>query len=142
MRRPRKAGPASLKINADTNLLLRICLNDDPVQHKVAVDLVTNAEAILIPIPALCEFAWVLSRSFKRTAQELIGLIELLLRIPGVVTNERSVQLGIEMLKAGGDFADGAIAEIGYQKGATFVSFDRQAVNRLRSMKLPAMLAE
>ncbi|GGH05352.1 type II toxin-antitoxin system VapC family toxin [Silvibacterium dinghuense] len=131
-----------MKINADTNVLLRLFLQDDPAQEEISLRLMKDAEEIFMTVPALCEVAWVVSKGYKLPRHVLIAFFETLLHTRGVVMDERAVQSGIEMLKAGGDFADGAIADLGYQRGATFVSFDLQAVARLKAMKLPAMLAE
>jgi predicted nucleic-acid-binding protein len=49
-----------------------------------------------------------------------------------VVVNRPAAELGLAVLEAGGDFADGAIAYEGaWLGGETFVSFDKQAVNLL-----------
>ncbi len=46
-----------------------------------------------------------------------------------VLVNRPAVELGLSVLEAGGDFADGVIAYDGAFLGAeTFVSFDRKAV--------------
>ena len=45
-----------------------------------------------------------------------------------------AVEAGLELLEAGGDFADGVIAYQGHWLGAEeFVSFDKQAVSLLKS---------
>jgi predicted nucleic-acid-binding protein len=45
-----------------------------------------------------------------------------------------AIEAGLEVLEAGGDFADGVIAYEGHWLGAKeFVSFDKQAVSLLKS---------
>ncbi len=52
-----------------------------------------------------------------------------------------AVEAGLELLEAGGDFADGVIAHEGDWLGAEeFVSFDRQAVRLLKSQGKRARL--
>ncbi len=52
-----------------------------------------------------------------------------------------AVEAGLELLEAGGDFADGVIAHEGDWLGADeFVSFDRQAVKLLKSQGKRARL--
>jgi predicted nucleic-acid-binding protein len=49
-----------------------------------------------------------------------------------VVMNRPAAELGLAVLEAGGDFADGAIAYEGaWLGGETFVSFDKKAVTLL-----------
>ncbi len=49
------------------------------------------------------------------------------------------MKVELQMLAAGGDFADGVIAVAGnVLGGATFASFDRQAIARLKAIGLDA----
>ena len=60
--------------------------------------------------------------------------IEAIADIDAVATDSPAVDAGLAVLRAGGDFADGAIASQGEPLGRTmFASFDRSAVTRLRS---------
>lgn len=55
--------------------------------------------------------------------------------------NRPAVEAGLEMLEAGGDFADGVIAHEGaWLGGETVVSFDKQAVELLVRQGQPARL--
>jgi len=128
-------------INPDTNLLVRLLARDDQAQRRIALEVFGAADRVVISIPAVCEVVWVLSRLYGYSRLQIAGMLEELPEMRGADIDLRALRRGIEMLKAGGDFADGAIAESGYQKGAAFVSFNRKAVSRLREMKLPAMLA-
>jgi predicted nucleic acid-binding protein len=49
-----------LKIIADTSLLLRFVVSDDPVQYKLALEILEQAESVAVTNVALCELAWVL----------------------------------------------------------------------------------
>ena len=55
-----------MKITADTNVLLRVVVPDDPEQADAARALLQRATVVAIPIPVLCEFAWVLKRTYAR----------------------------------------------------------------------------
>lgn len=58
-----------------------------------------------------------------------------------VVVNRPAAELGLAILEAGVDFADGAIAyEEAWLGGETFVSFDKQAVTHLSRQGEPAQL--
>jgi predicted nucleic-acid-binding protein len=95
----------------------------------LAVELLLNAEIVAVPLPALCEYAWVLRQAYKRSPTEVAGYIRNLIDSPNVLIDLPAVEAGLAMLDAGGDFADGVIAFTGRQLGgAVFASFDRQAV--------------
>lgn len=60
-----------MKITPDTNVLVRVLVGDDAEQSKVAEALLKKADLIAISIPALCELAWVLSRGYKTSAENI-----------------------------------------------------------------------
>ena len=123
-----------MKITADTNVLLRVVVHDDLEQADAARALLQRATVVAIPIPVLCEFAWVLKRTYARGANDVAAAIEAVTEIDVVVTDLPAVEAGLSSLRAGGDFADGVIAHQGEALGGTvFASFDRRAVARLRS---------
>jgi predicted nucleic-acid-binding protein len=128
-----------MRITADTNVLVRVLVQDDPDQARAAMDLLQHAERVAVPLPVLCELVWVLKRVYGFGAAECTAAIEALLASRGVVMDRPSVQAGLRCLAAGGDFADGAIAFSGRALGAeTFVSFDRGAVRLLTELGEPA----
>ena len=118
-----------MKITADTNVLLRAAVADEPVQARVAGALLRQAETIAVPLPVLCEFVWVLLRGYRRTPAEIAEAIRKLADSRNVRVDRPAVDAGLGMLEMGGDFADGVIAFEGRRFGGTvFASFDRQAV--------------
>lgn len=121
-----------MKITADTNVLLRATVGDDERQGRLAKDALALADTVVITIPALCELGWVLSRGYKTPAPRIAEIIRNLADSANVVVDRPVVAAGLEMLEAGGDFADGVIAYEGAWLGADeFVSFDKQAVSLL-----------
>ena len=91
-----------------------------------------SASTIAISLPCLCELVWVLRRGAKLSKEEVAVAVRSLMGVSNVVTNRPAVEAGLAMLEAGGDFADGVMAYEGrWLGGETFVSFDRQAVERL-----------
>ena len=119
-----------MRITADTNVLVRAVVQDDPQQATAAQALMRRATVIAVPVPVLCEFAWVLGRGYGYGSDEIAGSIEAITGIETVVSDAPAVDAGLAALKAGGDFADGAIASQGERLGgAVFASFDRSAVD-------------
>lgn len=124
-----------MRITADTNVLVRAAVIDDAEQAKLAVELLREAEVIAVTLPTLCEFVWVLSRGYKRTAAEIGEGIRSLIDVSEVLTDRPAVEAGLAVLEAGGDFADGVIAFEGRRLGGpVFASFDRKAVELIAAV--------
>ncbi|MCK1655190.1 type II toxin-antitoxin system VapC family toxin [Bradyrhizobium sp. 149] len=118
-----------MKITPDTNVLVRVLVGDDAEQSKAAAAVLKKADVVAISISALCELAWVLSRGYKTSAENIAASIRHFINASNVVVNRPLAEAGLALLDAGGDFADGVIAHEGYWLGAeTFVSFDKKAV--------------
>lgn len=123
-----------MKVTPDTNILVRVLVRDDAEQSRLAEALLTKADLIAISIPALCELAWVLSRGYKTSAENIAASIRYLINASNAVVNRPLAEAGLAVLDAGGDFADGVIAHEGNWLGAdTFVSFDKQAVRLIEA---------
>jgi predicted nucleic-acid-binding protein len=118
-----------MKIAVDANVLLRAVLDDDPSQHRVAVEALESADLVAVSLQSLCEFVWVLERSYRVARTDIAASVRAVLDIRNVAVNRPAVEAGLSLLEAGGDFADGIIAYDGrWLGGDTFVSFDKRAV--------------
>jgi predicted nucleic-acid-binding protein len=134
-------GGDTVRIAVDTNVLLRDALHDDPRQTPVASKTLQNAELVVVPAPVLCEFVWVMRRLYKRSPAEIAHSIRLLMSGDNVELDRPAIEAGLEVLEAGGDFADGVIAYEGRWLGAEeFVSFDKKAVSLLKAQGKRARL--
>ncbi|HXX56164.1 MAG TPA: type II toxin-antitoxin system VapC family toxin [Candidatus Nitrosotalea sp.] len=123
-----------MKITADTNVLVRAAVQDEPHQAGRAAKVLQEADLVAVPIPVFCEFVWVLRRGYKKSASDVSDAIRRLMKSAHVVMNRPAVEAGLSALDAGGDFADGVIAYEGNWLGAEeFVSFDSKAVSMLKS---------
>jgi len=130
-----------LKITVDTNVLVRAAVQDDESQSSLAATVLQQAELIAISLPVLCEFVWVLERGYKKPVADIASAIRQLMNTVNVVMNEPAVEAGLQVLNAGGDFADGVIAYEGEFLGADrLVSFDKKAVSVLQSLGRKAEL--
>jgi len=122
-----------VKIAADTNVLARAVLQDDPQQGKAAAKLLEEATLITVSLPSLCELVWILRRGAKLSKDDIAQTIRDLLVTAKVSMDRPAVEAGLAVLEAGGDFADGVIAHEGaWLGGETFVSFDRKAIDLLK----------
>lgn len=118
-----------MKITADTNVLARAILQDDPEQCRIARKLLQEAALIAVPLPVLCELVWILRRGARLAKEDVAAAIRALADTEKVAMDRPAVEAGLALLESGGDFADGVIAHEGtWLGGDTFVSFDRKAV--------------
>ncbi|MDR0945662.1 MAG: type II toxin-antitoxin system VapC family toxin [Bifidobacteriaceae bacterium] len=130
-----------MKITADTNVLVRVAVGDDPRQAKRAAAALKKAEAVVVPIPVLCERVWVLHRGYDLSRAEVATAIRKLTGAATVVVDRPAVDAGLALWEAGGDFADGAIEYAGRAHGAeTFTTFDRKAARLLTTQARPVTL--
>lgn len=130
-----------MKITADTNVLARAILQDDAAQCRTARKLLKDATLIAVSLPSLCELVWLLRQGAKLPKEDVAVAIRALLDAGNVVMNRPTVEAGLALLEAGGDFADGIMAHEGkWLGGETFVSFDKKAVTLLSNQGEAAQL--
>ncbi len=128
-------------LTADTNVLVRAVVGDDPQQSAIASAALREADAIAVPLPVLCELVWVLRRAYRFADAEISEAIRTLIDADSVRVDRAAAEAGLALLEAGGDFADGVIAHQGqWLGGESFVSFDRQAVSLLQAQGVSAQL--
>jgi predicted nucleic-acid-binding protein len=114
-----------VKICPDTNVLVRAIVGDDERQARIAQAALARADTEL---DGACELVWVISRGYGLGSTEIAEALRRLINGENVVVNRNAVEAGLSILDAGGDFADGVIANEGRWLGAElFVSFDRKA---------------
>jgi predicted nucleic-acid-binding protein len=130
-----------VKIIADTNVLLRVIVADDASQSEAALAALEQADLVAVSLHALCELVWVLLRSYDVSRADIAVAIRQLVNTQNIVLNRPAVEVGLSVLDAGGDFADGVIAFEGqWLGGETFVSFDQKAVALLTAQGRPTLL--
>ena len=130
-----------MKITADTNVLVRALVQDEPEQARAASALLEQAELVAIPLPVLCELVWVLRRVYGFAGADCVRAIEALMASKTVVADRPAVAAGLQLLASGGDFADGVIAWGGRLLGSEqLATFDRNAARLLSEAGEPVLL--
>jgi len=130
-----------MKITADTNVLVRAIVADEPKQARLAQSALARADLIAIGPTTLCEFVWVLSRGYGIPAADIAAAIRGLIGSANVEVNRPAVEAGLALLDQGGDFADGIIAFEGASLGgAMFATFDKDAAKRLKKLGRDTLL--
>jgi predicted nucleic-acid-binding protein len=130
-----------MRITADTDVLVRAAVMDDRAQSALAIGALLEAEAVAVTLPSLCEFAWVLTRGYRRSATEVAATMRKLIESASVLVDRPAAEAGLAVLEKGGDFADGVIAFEGRRLGGSvFTSFDKEAVDLVEATGGQAML--
>jgi predicted nucleic-acid-binding protein len=122
-------------IGLDTNVLLRLFVEDDPAQSERArrfVDVASASEPCLINPIVLAEFAWTLARSYRRKRSEVARLIEGVLSMDDLdIPYRRAAQGALLAYRSGkADYPDYFLAEINAELGCTSTAtFDIAALD-------------
>ena len=128
-------------IGIDTNLLIRMAMQDDPIQ-SAKVDLflasLSRQEVGFISLVTLIESVWVLGKRYNRSKPDIVRFVQELLDAPEL-TMERAeaVSQALHRFKdSTADFADCLIERLGALAGCReTVTFDRDA-SRFAGMRL------
>ena len=120
-------------IGLDTNVLVRYIMQDDPLQSPSATRLMgslTVAAPGLVSLVSVVELAWVLSRSYSLTREQVAAALGALLQSRELVV-ERADQVA-QALRSyrtqNVDLADGLIARAAMAAGCDrIMTFDAQA---------------
>ncbi len=120
-------------IAIDTNVVVRIIVNDDAAQVKRAMQLI-KSNSVVVGRTVLLECEWVLRASYglhrKKVEQSLRGFLGL----QNVSVSEpESVSMALELYAGGLDFADALHLALAREAGE-FATFD--AALRKRARKL------
>ena len=121
-------------IGLDTNVLVRYFVQDDPVQARLASELIetecTAAQPGQISSIVLCELVWVFESAYQYEKPLICDVLERLL-----ITSEFEIEASFEVGSAlkefqsgSADFADCLIQHLNHAKGCGHtVTFDRKA---------------
>lgn len=130
------------RIGIDTNVLLRLLVNDDPEQRAAAMKFGSklNIDYVgVVSLISLVEMDWALRTQYRYGRKQSTEAIGKIIRIRGVEIEYHDVVVGALRLVEGNnaDFADALIgcrlAEMGCE---TIVSFNRRAAKSVPGMEL------
>lgn len=118
----------------DTNVLLRLIINDDLLQRaaaeRVLAESIRTGEHLFVPLPALCELVWLLSRKFKQPKANIVGVIQSLVNW-FQIDSKNLVVAALELYRQGNaDFTDYLVGQLSAQAGCReAVTFDKALKN-------------
>jgi predicted nucleic-acid-binding protein len=124
-------------IALDTNLIVRLVVQDDPGQVAIAERILRTAvergEPCFLSDPVLCELEWVLTSCYKAQHNEILAAVqELLAQELFHFENRDAVRQALDAYQTGkADFSDYLIGAKGHTHGAkTTFTFDRNLRGR------------
>lgn len=130
-------------IGLDTNVLVRYLAQDDKAQSAVATKLIEQTLSVskpgFISVVSLVEVVWVLEGCYGSTKEEIIDIVERLLRVKQLLVQDAEVVWQAVRLFRNGkaDFADCLIERTGSTHGCDHtVSFDKAAVKAAGMVQL------
>ena len=119
----------------DTNLLVRLAVNDDPRQAAVAVRTIDGA-ACFVPVTVTLEYEWVLRGSYRLTPAIIADSLDALLSVQTLhFEDEPAIRAALTRYRAGMDFADALHYERARHCEA-FVSFDAGFIRKAKKLGL------
>jgi predicted nucleic-acid-binding protein len=119
----------------DTNVLVRLLTNDDPVQSRRAAGLFA-ANAVFLSKSVLLETEWVLRWSYRAPRSAITAAFRRLAATPSVTLEDAAaVRAAIESHGAGMDFAD-ALHVASAVHASRFVTFDRKVARQAARAKV------
>lgn len=131
-------------IGIDTNVLLRMVLNDDAEQQAKAIvfgNRLSEDSPGFVSLIVLVEFSWALISRYGLSKNEVLAAIQRLLKVKTLVFEDFDaivVALETSALPQA-DFADALIAEHNRNLGCSHtVTFDQRAAKSVAGMELLA----
>ena len=120
----------------DTNVVVRMLVDDDRRQASAARELFANHE-IFVPVTVALETEWVMRSGYGLTPAQIAAGLRRLGGLPGV-TFEQSAEVAqaLDWLEQGMDFAD-ALHLARTTRCDAFVTFDRKFAKRAKVLGAP-----
>lgn len=123
-------------IAVDTNVLVRLVVDEDEEQAGRARDLMLaaerNGERVLVLVGVLLETFWTLRSIYGYGREDVGDILGVLLNLPTVeIEHGEAVARAVNLYKIRGDFPDLLFVELARELGAaTFATFDKKLLKR------------
>jgi predicted nucleic-acid-binding protein len=117
----------------DTNVLVRIVVNDDPAQSARAAEFLRQQDRVFLAKTVLLEVEWVLRSAYRLGRREIHAILRGILAMGSAeVEDEAAVVQAMRWYEEGMDFADSLhMASAGPRR---FVTFDAALQRRARRL--------
>lgn len=116
----------------DTNLLVRLGIDDDPKQADIAQALLKNNQ-VFISCTVFLETEWVLRSFYKIKPDAIAAFFEaILVAENSMIENHERIQQALQWFKTGADFADAL--HLALSGSATVYTFDQKFCKAARTL--------
>jgi predicted nucleic-acid-binding protein len=125
----------------DTNIAVRLLVNDDPLQTRKVVALFT-ANEVFIPKTVVLETEWVLRSVYQLELTCINEALRALLSLERVIVeDEAEVFTALDAHAKGMDFAD-ALHLASSERADSFATFDRAFCSRAKNLMLQPLVTD
>jgi predicted nucleic-acid-binding protein len=130
-------------IGVDTNVLLRLFVDDNVVQHRAAQSFFSDRgpqDPVFVSLVVLAELVWVLTKRYGYSHIRTVELLEGMTNSGDfVIERVDLVREAIDLCRIGAArMVDALVAKIGVAQGCrSTVTFDTRAAKRIPGMELP-----
>ncbi|MDQ1186886.1 PIN domain-containing protein [Agrobacterium larrymoorei] len=130
------------RFGLDTNVLLRVAIDDDPGQREKVKTLLQSLgedDVLIVSLPVILEVAWVLERLYEYPKEQVLDFLQAILERREVeVPDYQVVGNAIDICRGTtADFSDAIISELNRLSGcATTYTFDIKAARKIPGMEL------
>lgn len=129
------------RVGIDTNVLLRLIVNDDTQQQDAVLKFgrkLGNDLHGYVPVICLIEMDWALRSQYGYKRDARIAAIRAILRLRFVdIESEDAVVNALSAVEEGADFADAVIAHQCLDAGCdAVVTFDKKAAQKIPIMEM------
>ena len=126
-------------IAVDTNFLVRILTNDDPIQARRAMNIL-KSDDIFIPKTVLLETEWVLRHAYEIGRSDITSGFQKLLGLPNVnVEDPDGIYQAISWYENKFDFAD-ALHLASSRRCESFATFDISLIKKAQQFSSMDMI--
>lgn len=123
-------------IGLDTNLLVRLITNDDPVQARQVAKRLDSAESFFVPLTVALELEWVLRGAYQLGTDAIVtGYVSLLAIRNVFFESEGGLIKALDYYRNGCDLAD-ALHLVSVQHCETLLSFDKKFIKCAARLKI------
>lgn len=125
----------------DTNVVVRLLIDDDRRQASAAHELIAKHE-VFVPVTVVLETEWVMRSGYAFAPAQIAAGLRRLGGLPSVnVEDPGEVAQALDWLEQGMDFADALHLARAHLARATrcdaFVTFDRKFAKRAKALSAP-----
>ncbi len=125
-------------IGIDTNLLVRLLINDDKAQAKYAAELINN-NPVFIPKSVLLETEWVLRYTYDIDPAVILDAFEKLMGLSHITVEDPDCILQtLQWYRSGFDFAD-ALHLASCQRTKKFATLDKDFIKNAKKFNIDLM---